>query len=76
MCFQIDDVFTCRHRSFGGYDYCAHFGKTGKGAGGNHKENSVPEKCKDCLNMDKDHHKEKMNQPKPYEKKGGSSSKK
>lgn len=48
MCTQINNLFSCGHRSFKRYDNCPLFGQTCFGAGGNHKDEGVAGICKDC----------------------------
>lgn len=45
---QIDNLFSCGHRSFKRFDNCPHFGQTCFGAGSTHKDEAVAQVCKDC----------------------------
>lgn len=48
MCVQINNLFSCGHRSFRRFDNCPQLGQTCFGAGSNHKDNAVNRVCKDC----------------------------
>lgn len=49
MCVQINNLFTCGHRSFKRFDNCPRFGQACLGAGSNHRDESAAKICKDCL---------------------------
>lgn len=48
MCTQINNLFTCGHRSFKRFDNCPRFGQSCFGAGSNHKDHAATAVCKDC----------------------------
>lgn len=48
MCVQINNIFSCGHRSFKRFDNCPKFGQTCLGAGSNHEDQTVNQVCKDC----------------------------
>lgn len=53
MCIQIDNMFSCGHRSFKRFDNCERFGTTCFGAGPNHRNETVLSVCKDCKAREK-----------------------
>lgn len=49
MCLQINNLYTCGHRSFKRFDNCSRFGQGCFGAGGsNHKNELQARVCHDC----------------------------